>query len=303
MKDYINNQFTENRRVTYTNADVIKLETKCLYAGKLERIKKWSEKPHRHPFCEIMFVFSGNGKAIINGKSYHIKKGDIIVYNANTVHEESTTSKTSLELGFFGISNFKISDFPSDCLISNETNPVIHSGKDEEKISFYFSSLIEEIGGEQKYNELIAKYLARLILIDILRLADISEAKFVTNAIFNQIYKYLNTHYCEIDSLDQVCDDLHISKYYISHVFKKYIGKPPMQYVTSKKIDLAKKLLTESDLSATEIGEKCGYFDHAMFFKAFKRTVGTTPIAFRKETASPGLKRQSKAPKKEATAL
>ncbi len=290
MKDYLDNLYTEKRRVTYTNADVIKLDTKCLYAGKLERIKKWNEKSHKHPFCEVMFVFSGNGKTVINGKSYPVKKGDIIVYNPDTKHEESTSAKAGLEMGFFGITNFKINDFPTDFLIAPDAEPIIHTGKDEEKIGFYFTKLVEETRGEEKYNELITKYLARLILIDILRLANISEAKFVTNAIFNQIYKYINKNFTKIDSLDTVCEKLHVSKYYISHVFKKYIGKPPMQYITAKKIDYAKKLLQETDLSASEIGEKCGYSDHALFFKAFKRTEGITPIAFRKETSSPSFK-------------
>lgn len=292
MKDYVDNKYTENRRITYSNADVIKLDTKCLYAGKLERIKKWNEKQHKHPFCEILFVFAGSGKTIVNGKTYPIKKGDIVVYNANVPHEELTTAKSGLEMGFFGITNFKINDFPSDCLISADASPVIHTGKEEERISAYFMDLVEEIRGAEKYNELIAKYLARLILIAILRLANISEAKFVTNAIFNQIYTYFNNNYTKIESLDQVCEKIHVSKYYISHVFKKYIGKPPMQYIAAKRIDYAKKLLQETDLSATVIGEKCGYADHALFFKAFKRFEGMTPIAFRKETSSPGLKQR-----------
>lgn len=290
MREHLDNLYTEKRKVTYTGSDVIKLDTKCLYAGKLERIKKWNEKSHEHPFCEILFVFSGSGKTVIEGKVYPITKGDIIIYNPYTKHEESTSAEIGLEMGFFGITNFKISDFPSNYLISPESTPVIHTGNDEYKIAFYFMQLIEEIRGEEKYNELIAKYLARLILIDILRLANISEAKFITNAIFNNIYKYINENFASINSLDEICDELHVTKYYISHVFKKYIGKPPMQYITAKKIDYAKRLLQETNLSATEIGEKCGYPDHAMFFKAFKRTEGITPIAFRKETASPGLR-------------
>ncbi|MBQ3054064.1 MAG: helix-turn-helix domain-containing protein [Clostridia bacterium] len=290
MRKQPDNLYTEKRKVAYTSADVIKLDTKCLYAGKLERIKKWNEKPHQHPFSEVLFVFSGSGTTVVDGKTYCIKKGDIIVYNPGTRHEESTSAKTTLEIGFFGITDFKISDFPSNFLLTPDSNPVIHTGKAEEKISFYFMRLIEEIGNEEKYNELIVKYLARLILIDILRLAKISEAKFVTNALFNQIHNYINKNFTSINSLDEVCNELHVSKYYISHVFKKYMGKPPMQYITSKRMDYAKKLLQETDLSATEIGEKCGYADHAMFFKAFKRMEGITPIAYRKETYSPGLK-------------
>ena len=61
---------TDNRKIAYSKMDVIKLDTKCLYAGKLERIKQWHEKPHSHPFCEIMMVISGSaGKAWVETDS------------------------------------------------------------------------------------------------------------------------------------------------------------------------------------------------------------------------------------------
>ena len=97
-------------------------------------------------------------------------------------------------------------------------------------------SLVKEVASDKPYNEIISKYLARLIMIGILRLANISEAKFVTNGIFTRIHNYLNKHYTEIESMDQICEELKISKYYLSHVFKKYMGKPPMQYVATKRI-------------------------------------------------------------------
>lgn len=285
MKERDYNTFSEHRQVTYSRSDVIKLDTKCLYAGKLERMKQWEEKPHSHPFCEILFVISGGGKTVIDGQEYSISKGDIVIYNPNAMHEESTLGSTGLELAFFGITNFKINNLPSDFLVDKKASPVLHTEDDESRFAFYFTSLVEEVYENKQYSDLMTKYWARLILIGILRLANISEAKFVTNAIFTQIYQYLNTNYTTIESMDQICEELNVSKYYISHVFKKYIGKPPMQYVTSKRIAYAKKLLQETDHSATTIGEMCGYKDHALFFKAFKKIVGTTPIAFRKENA------------------
>lgn len=201
------------------------------------------------------------------------------------MHEESTFEASGLELAFFGITNFKINNMPSDCLVDKKASPVLHTEDDEPRFAFFFNSLVDEVYENKQYSDLMTKYWARLILIGILRLANISEAKFVTNAIFTQIYQYLNTNYTNIESMDQICEELSVSKYYISHVFKKYIGKPPMQYVTSKRIAYAKKLLQETDHSATEIGEMCGYKDHALFFKAFKKMVGTTPISFRRENA------------------
>lgn len=277
------------RQVAYTKVDAIKLDTKCLYAGKLERIKDWNEKPHTHPFCEIMFVLSGSGTVTINETEYEVRKGDIIVYNPDISHAESTTGDNGIELAFFGITNFKIGNLPSDYILDENTSPILHTGADAQEYEFYFMSLVKEVASDKPYNEIFSKYLARLIMIGILRLANISEAKFVTNGIFTRIHNYLNNHFTEIESMDAICEELKISKYYLSHVFKKYMGKPPMQYVASKRIAYAKKLLQETDLSATEIGEMCGYKDHVLFFKSFKKQEGITPIAFRKKTQKPAV--------------
>ena len=284
MNGQVEIQLSEKKKTAYSKIDVIKLDTKCLYAGKLERIKQWKEKPHEHPFCEILFVLAGHGVTVVEGESYEIKKGDIIVYNPHTIHEESTSGDVGLELAFFGITNFQVSGLPLDHLIDKESSPVLHTKKDMEKFSFYFRSLANEVSEDKQYGELMAKYWARLILIGILRLANISEAKFVSNAIFTKIHQYLSKNFASIDSMNQICSDLNISEYYLAHVFKKYMGTPPMRYVTIKRISYAKKLLQETDLTATEIGERCGYKDHVLFFKAFKKSEGITPVQYRKQT-------------------
>ena len=91
----------EQKTVAYSKVDVIKLDTKCLYAGKLERIKQWNEKPHSHPFCEILFVFSGKGETCIDDKTYTVSKGDLLIYNPNSVHWERTLGDPGLELGYY----------------------------------------------------------------------------------------------------------------------------------------------------------------------------------------------------------
>ena len=281
------NETQNQKKVAYSKADVIKLDTRCLYAGKLERVKKWVAKEHSHPFCEILFVFSGKGEVNVEGKKYSVGRGDIIVYNPYIRHSEHSDSGAGLELGFFGITNFQISNLPADCLISPDSSLVLHSKKNEELFEFYFRSLINEVHSDRHYSELMTKYWARMILIEILRLANVSEAKFVTNAIFTRIYQYVDSHFAEIESMDDICNELKISKYYLSHVFKNYMGVPPMQYITSKRISYAKELLQETDMTASAVGEACGYKDHVLFFKNFKKYEGVTPIAYRKQMSGP----------------
>ena len=68
------------------------------------------------------------------------------------------------------------------------------------------------------------------------------------------------------------------------------MGVSPMQYVTSRRIAHAKRLLEDTDLTASEIGAQCGYRDHVLFFKTFKKLVGKTPIEFRKASKGPAIR-------------
>jgi AraC-like DNA-binding protein len=67
------------------------------------------------------------------------------------------------------------------------------------------------------------------------------------------------------------------------------MGMPPMQYITTKRISYAKKLLQETDLTASAIGEACGYKDHVLFFKAFKKLEGITPTEYRRQSSGPRM--------------
>lgn len=282
----INDNESENagKKVAFSKLETIKLNTKCLYAGKLERIKRWNEKPHSHPFCEIMYVLTGSGEIWISGIKYLVKKGDIIIYNPYTEHSEATSDDDGIELAFFGISGFQVGKLPQDCLIDEHATPILHVKGAESQYNFYFRTLADEAYGNEQYSDMTTRYLARLILIKILRLANISETKLVPNSIFTQIHKYLSNNFAKIESMDQICRELNISKYYLSQVFRQYMGTPPMHYVTLRRIAHAKKLLQETTLTATEIGEECGYKDHVLFFKAFKKLEGVTPSAYRKQT-------------------
>lgn len=273
-----------DKKIAYSKLDAVKLNTKCLYAGKLERVKQWNEKPHSHPFCEILFVLSGSGEIHIEEKTYSIQKGDIIVYNPFTEHCETTFNEDGIELAFFGITDFQLGKLPPDCLIDENASPVLHTGESEPQFDFYFRTLADEVYENEQYSDIMARYLARMIMIRILRLANITEAKLVPNAIFTRIHQYLSQNFAKIESMEQICEELNISKYYLSQVFRQYMGTPPMHYVTQKRISHAKKLLQETEMTATAIGEECGYKDHVLFFKAFKKVEGVTPLAYRKQT-------------------
>lgn len=83
-------------------------------------------------------------------------------------------------------------------------------------------------------------------------------------------------------TLDSLCEQMCMSKYYFSHRFRQYYGLPPMQYITEKKLQKAKQLLRASNLKISAIAVECGFSTPEYFSKVFRRNCGVTPEEFRR---------------------
>lgn len=90
----------------------------------------------------------------------------------------------------------------------------------------------------------------------------------------NGITRYLQEHLAE---------EFHLSGQYISQLFKNEIGVNFLAYLTSIRMEKAKKLLLSTALPITEISEMSGYGDYRVFTKVFKKTEGITPSQSRRD--------------------
>ncbi len=86
-------------------------------------------------------------------------------------------------------------------------------------------------------------------------------------------------------TLDEMARELHVSKFYLCHAFKRKTGITIMQYVLSQRIARAKQLLAGTDHTVTEIATRVGFDSAAHFAKVFRALEGTAPRQYRKENA------------------
>lgn len=99
-----------------------------------------------------------------------------------------------------------------------------------------------------------------------------------------QIIKWLQEHiYDETMSLNALAEYMGLSTGYLSGLFKKEFGQSFKEYVLSKRLDQAKILMLSSSMKNYEIGEAIGISDANYFSAVFKKHVGMSPNAFRKQ--------------------
>ncbi|MDP2871529.1 MAG: helix-turn-helix domain-containing protein [Bacillota bacterium] len=93
---------------------------------------------------------------------------------------------------------------------------------------------------------------------------------------------YLEGHFPEQISLTDMAEELHISPFYLSHVFRQAIGLSFSEYLTKVRIAEAKRLLTATGLPVGEISARVGYREPNYFGRVFKKATGMTPLAWRR---------------------
>lgn len=100
------------------------------------------------------------------------------------------------------------------------------------------------------------------------------------NEIYCSMIGYIHQHFKESLTLYDVAEHVHVTFSYASRLFKKYGNTNYSKYLTELRMDLACKLLTDSDKSTEEICYEIGYNDYFYFNKTFKKHTGQTPLQY-----------------------
>ena len=92
-----------------------------------------------------------------------------------------------------------------------------------------------------------------------------------------QAFAYINDHYCEKITLEEVASSVYMSANYFSSYFRKVTNISFSDYVTRMRINHARELLREGKGNVTEIAMECGFNNISNFYRLYKKHVGKTP--------------------------
>lgn len=272
-----------------------------LFTWKGTRLKD-EERYHSHDFIEMAFILSGHGKYKIADRLYDVSEGDIIILNPGQKHQALCTDPANPTTEFFvGLCDVRFPDFPENYLPLHlkdltadpaEQSPILHtSGELRQKLFKICTAMSAEndICRSGRYIMLKSYLMQMLILL----LRERSEPVRINTGcsfestskkyVVDQIVNYFEDHYSEKISLDQIAENMYLSPFYISRIFKSETGDTPIRHLINIRLEKAKELLENGfDGSIQEVAAEVGYDDVYHFSKLFKKRFGMPPSKIRK---------------------
>lgn len=132
---------------------------------------------------------------------------------------------------------------------------------------------------KEPYSKSLLNELLHLILADSFKYY--TPQTSMSKDYIDDVCNYIKLHYSEDITLDVLADIAYINKSYLIRKFKKRFKVSPISYLIHFRLDMAKKLLSETDLPIKTIVHQCGFHDYSYFCFIFKKTFSITPAQYR----------------------
>lgn len=243
---------------------------------------------HCHDQYEMYFFISGSGEFFIEGSQVNLFPYTLLLMRPVEFHYFHLTGSTPYERCALHFSASLLPESDQAFLLSSfglpdavDPEPPVYPIQQYPELIAAFSRLDRAC----KLPEDEQLLMIRAILMEILTMLigcrrrprqTESSARMLTRTLVSEIVDYLNAHLSERLSLDQLTSHFFISKYHLCRTFKQSTGLTVLEYMTEKRIFLAKALLQQG-VSPTAVASRCGFTDYSAFYRAFKNLTGYSP--------------------------
>lgn len=219
-------------------------------------------------YYDLTLVLEGSMTYVINNKTIIIKKNGAMFLPPDTLRERIGNNTPTKYISF----NFLITpntELPFDTLMPN-----------------CVTSTIKKLLAVYPYTTVLRPFysygkIANILNLVLAELCEVSALGSSNEHIIN-IYRYINKNLNKKISIEDLSNDLGLSKEYIMRIFKRETGKTITEYINMQKMAQAKELIQSKTLSLTDIASNLGFDDYNYFSRLFKKHFKTNPTAFKK---------------------
>ena len=249
----------------------------------------WRYETHDHSAVEILLTLEGMVTYTIEDKIYQVRKGEILIVPPDTLHSLTMGEGSSRYLFLF----------ESDAIMTM---------RDIKSMAMYFHKPFHLRDGSDAHvriRELLLRareaYEKRELMWNtmcyscILRVYATLGQRYLSgikprtgdnmrnmdSEVINAVMTYINNHYREELSLEDVAQFAGFSRYYFSRSFKRQTGYSFKDYLCQKRLQVAMDLLIRTNRSMRDVAIESGFGSVATFNRVFREKKGCTPTQYR----------------------
>lgn len=261
-----------------------------------------------HDFWELCYVDTGELLLIADGRRFHLKQGDIIFLKPGIFHSSQSYNNTPpslINISFHCSSPYMetledkilcVSDAERNLLAEVMAEGLYTFSTSVNRTSVYPHEYRKErvpFGSEQ-----LVKINLEKLFISLIRNHSATEPKDSLSSIYKEanhdelfveIDIFLKKELQAVIQLDVLSHKFRIGKSQLKKLFKEKAGMGVMQYWRKLKMEQAKIMLRDGDLTVTEISGKLGYSSIHYFSRQFKQETGIAPTEYAKSAIARSL--------------
>lgn len=262
---------------------------------------------HSHDRYEIYYFHGGECKYLIGDRIYRLQEDDLIIMNGLTLHRaypepgipyERSVIEFSSEWLRPILNNLNVPELLSP--FNQLSNTLFHI-KDKEKsaeVKALIKKMAEKLKSSKQENIVENRFqigeLTSMLMQLLFKVFELSKQQLEHNSLaesdknlhVKKMIEWIDSHFCDPITLDDIAHHLNISKYYMSRIFKDVTGYTIMQYIMSCRINRAKYLLEiHPDKSILEVSLASGFEDSSHFSRFFRKQMKLTPTEYRNSKA------------------
>ncbi|AEI40289.1 AraC family transcriptional regulator [Paenibacillus mucilaginosus] len=247
---------------------------------------EWIRVDETPGFNRLYYIADGEGKVILNGTSYEPKPGQLLIMPAGT-RQTTNTSSENPYLRYICHFDARIGEWP---LFHASNRLYMKQAANPEMTISVFSELIEQFHHGGPFATMRTQAALLILLASCLEEEGEGAADFIKDFMqgterdkLAAVLSYIDEHLGEELLIDRLAELVHLHPNYFIPYFKKHMGMTPMHYVQQKRLEEAKRLLSFSDCSVSEVADRIG-LGLTHFSRHFKKVTGITPSAYRNHT-------------------
>jgi AraC-like DNA-binding protein len=261
----------------------------------LHEVEEFDAPWHYHPEYELTLILNSQGMRYIGNNMENFGEGDLVLLGPDLPHCWKNTGDNQR---------------PSRAIVVQWQEQFLGTGWTENPEFKHIRRLLQLAGQGIKFRQPVSDHAGRMMqhllhlapfqrLVQFLEILDflagtadrqlLCEQGFTyprnyeDNQRINVVYNYIRAHYQEKVTLAKISELVHMSEESFSRFFSRIMHKPFFTFLNEYRVNMACKLLIETDMHVAQISYACGYESLPFFYRQFGKFSDMPPRSYRKQ--------------------